>query len=112
MKNLKTIYSLFAFFIVLSCSDDFVNVDSEDLNSEDFFNSEQEYQDALVAAYDYLQTTAKFYQFAEIASDNSKVSSMVKDLKLSLFCFLSQGHSARNSSIILSNLKNCSAASL
>ena len=37
MKNLKTIYSLFAFFIMLSCSDDFVNVDSEDLNSEDFF---------------------------------------------------------------------------
>jgi len=71
MKNLKTIFSLFAFIIVLSCSDDFVYVDSEDLNSEDFFNSEQQYQEALVAAYDYLQTTAKFYQFAEIASDNT-----------------------------------------
>ena len=71
MKNLKIIYSLFAFFIVLSCSDDFVNVESPDLNSEAFFNSEKEYQDALVAAYDYLQTTAKFYQFAEIASDNT-----------------------------------------
>jgi hypothetical protein len=71
MKNLKSIFSLFALLIVLSCSDDFVYVDSEDLNSEDFFNSEQDYQLALVAAYDYLATTAKFYQFAEIASDNT-----------------------------------------
>ncbi len=71
MKNLKIIYVLFTCLIILSCSDDFVNVDSEDKNSEAFFNSEQDYQDALVAAYDYLQTTAKFYQFAEIASDNT-----------------------------------------
>jgi hypothetical protein len=71
MKNLKIIYILFTCLIMISCSDDFVFVDSEDRNSEDFFNSEQDYQDALVAAYDYLQTTAKFYQFAEIASDNT-----------------------------------------
>jgi len=71
MKNLKIIYILFTSLIVFSCSDDFVNVASLDENSEDFFNTEQDYQDALVAAYDYLQTTAKFYQFAEIASDNT-----------------------------------------
>lgn len=71
MKNLKIIYSLFALCIVFSCSDDFVNVDSEDRNSEAFFNSEKDYQDALVAAYDYLQATSKFVQFAEIASDNT-----------------------------------------
>lgn len=70
MKNLKII-SLFALCIVFSCSDDFVNVDSEDRNSEAFFNSEKDYQDALVAAYDYLQATSKFVQFAEIASDNT-----------------------------------------
>ena len=71
MKNLKIIYSLFTIFIMLSCSDDFVNVDPQDPSSESFFNSEQDYQDALVAAYDYLQTTSKFVQFAEIASDNT-----------------------------------------
>lgn len=71
MKNLKITYILFAFLMVFSCSDSFIDVESEDENSEDFFNSESDYQLALVAAYDYLQTTAKFYQFAEIASDNT-----------------------------------------
>jgi starch-binding outer membrane protein, SusD/RagB family len=71
MKNLKIIYTLFTCLIMLSCSDDFVNVDSEDTNSENFFNTEKDYQDALVAAYDYLQTTSKFVQYAEIASDNT-----------------------------------------
>ncbi|TWO34027.1 RagB/SusD family nutrient uptake outer membrane protein [Seonamhaeicola sediminis] len=71
MKNLKYIYFTLLFLIVFSCSDDFVDVASEDENSEEFFNSENDYQLALVAAYDYLQTTAKFYQYAEIASDNT-----------------------------------------
>ena len=71
MKNLKIIYILFTGLIMLSCSDDFVDVDSLDPNSEAFFNTEEDYQDALVAAYDYLQTTAKFVQMAEIASDNT-----------------------------------------
>ena len=71
MKNIKIIYSLFTVFIMLSCSNDFVNVDPQDPSSESFFNSEQDYQNALVAAYDYLQTTSKFVQFAEIASDNT-----------------------------------------
>ena len=71
MKNLKIINILFVLLMVFSCSDTFVDVDSQDENSEDFFNSESDYQLALVAAYDYLQTSAKFYQFAEIASDNT-----------------------------------------
>ncbi|MFK7782984.1 RagB/SusD family nutrient uptake outer membrane protein [Psychroserpens sp.] len=71
MKNLKIIYVLFAALTVFSCGDDFVDVESEDKNSESFFNSVQDYQDALVAAYDYLQATSKFVQFAEIASDNT-----------------------------------------
>ena len=71
MKNLKIIYILFIGLTVFSCGDDFVDVDSEDENSEAFFNTEKDYQDALVAAYDYLQTTSKFVQFAEIASDNA-----------------------------------------
>ena len=71
MKNLKIIYTLFTVFIMLSCSDDFVNVDAPGENSETFFNSEDDYQRALTAAYDYLQATSKFVQFAEIASDNT-----------------------------------------
>jgi starch-binding outer membrane protein, SusD/RagB family len=71
MKNLKIAYIFFTFLLVFSCSDTFVDVESEDENSEAYFNSESDYQLALVAAYDYLQSTAKFYQFAEIASDNA-----------------------------------------
>ncbi|MEJ2112527.1 MAG: RagB/SusD family nutrient uptake outer membrane protein [Flavobacteriaceae bacterium] len=71
MKNLKIINILLALLMVFSCSDDFVNVDSYDQNSETFFNTEEDYQLALVAAYDYLQTMSKFYQFGEIASDNT-----------------------------------------
>src|SRR5210317_1969539 len=73
MKTLKIKYILFAFTILVmhSCADDFIDVASPEKNSEDFFNSEQDYQDALVAAYDMLQSTAKLYMIGEIASDNT-----------------------------------------
>ncbi len=58
-------------FIALSCSDDFVDVDSTDENSEDYFNSEQDYQDALIGAYDMLQSTYLNVMLGEIASDNT-----------------------------------------
>jgi hypothetical protein len=54
-----------------SCSDDFVDVDSFDEDSENFFNSEQDYQDALIAAYDMLQSTYLNVLLGEIASDNT-----------------------------------------
>ena len=59
MKTLKHIPVLviLLFSIVTSCSDDFVDVESPDPNSEDFFNSEGDYQDALIGAYDLLQST-------------------------------------------------------
>lgn len=73
MKNLKTINILvsLALLAVFSCSDDFIDVPSQDENSEGFFNSEADYQEALIAAYDYLQATAQQFQIAEIASDNT-----------------------------------------
>ena len=71
MKKLKNIYTVFILLIVVSCSDSFVDVPSPDENSENYFNSESDYQLALVAAYDYLQTTSRNYQWAEIASDNA-----------------------------------------
>ncbi|WP_111308708.1 RagB/SusD family nutrient uptake outer membrane protein [Confluentibacter sediminis] len=73
MKNLKTIYILLliAFLAMFSCADDFIDVNSPNKNSGDFFNTEEDYQKALIAAYDYLQATAQQFQIAEIASDNT-----------------------------------------
>ena len=73
MKNIKIKSSLFllVFITLFSCADDFIDVKSQDENSEDFFNTEEDYQSALVAAYDMLQATAEQFQTAEIASDNT-----------------------------------------
>lgn len=71
MKNLKIKFLLLSLIFVSSCSDDFVNVDSEDANSEDFFNSEEDYKNALIAAYDMLQSTYLNVMLGEIASDNT-----------------------------------------
>ena len=71
MKNLKITYIFIALFVMASCSDDFVDVKSNAENSEDFFNSEDDYQQALIAAYDLLQTTYQSVLLGEIASDNT-----------------------------------------
>ncbi len=55
----------------MACSDEFVDVDSQDENSEDFFNSEDDYQNALIAAYDPLHSTYLNVMLGEIASDNT-----------------------------------------
>ncbi|MGB0950207.1 MAG: RagB/SusD family nutrient uptake outer membrane protein, partial [Marinirhabdus sp.] len=51
-----------------SCSDDFVAINSEDANSEDFFNTEEDYQSALIGAYDLLQASYINVMLGEIAS--------------------------------------------
>ena len=71
MKNLKITYIFIALFIMASCSDDFVDVKSNNENSEDYFNSEEDYQQALIAAYDLLQSTYLNVMLGEIASDNT-----------------------------------------
>ena len=55
----------------VACSDDFADVDSFDKNSENFFTSEEEYYQALVAAYDLLQAGYINAILGEIASDNT-----------------------------------------
>ncbi|WP_343765519.1 RagB/SusD family nutrient uptake outer membrane protein [Gangjinia marincola] len=55
----------------LSCSDDFVDVDSLNPASDNFFNTEEDYQQALIGAYDLLQTTYLNVMLGEIASDNT-----------------------------------------
>lgn len=62
---------LLSVFFAFSCSDDFIDVEPEAENSEDFFNSEADYQNALIGAYDLLQTTYLNVLLGEIASDNT-----------------------------------------
>jgi len=73
MKTLKIkpILLLFLFIMVSSCGDDFVDVDSPDQNSEVYFNTEGDYQDALIGAYDLLQSSYINVMLGEIASDNT-----------------------------------------
>jgi hypothetical protein len=54
-----------------ACSDDFVDVESNDENSENFFNSEADYQSALIGAYDLLQSSYLNVMLGEIASNNT-----------------------------------------
>ena len=62
---------LIVLVLATSCSDDFVEVPSPDAISDEFFNSEEDYQDALVGAYDVLQSTYLNVMLGEIASDNT-----------------------------------------
>lgn len=56
----------------VSCSDDFVQVaPAYSIDSENYFNSEDDYYQALVASYDILQTTYLNAILGEIASDNT-----------------------------------------
>lgn len=66
-----TFLSLLAAVLMVACGDDFVEVDPINENSEDFFNSEEDYQEALVGAYDLLQATYLNVMVGEIASDNT-----------------------------------------
>ena len=69
--TIKSIVYAVVLLLLWACSDDFVEVASEDQNSEDFFNSEEDYQNALIAAYDLLQSTYLNVMLGEIASDNT-----------------------------------------
>lgn len=68
-----TIASLAIFSIgVISCSDDFVNRPVEySIDSENYFNSKTDYDNALIATYDLLQSTFINVLMGEIASDNT-----------------------------------------
>lgn len=70
--NIKnTILLLALCSCIFSCSDDFVNVKSDNENSENYFNTEADYQKALIGAYDLLQSTYLNVMMGEIASDNT-----------------------------------------
>lgn len=72
----KIFTALLAFSILttlsIACTDDFVERDPVySIGSDNYFNSEEEYYNALVAAYDILQSTYVNVIVGEIASDNT-----------------------------------------
>ena len=72
MKNLYKILALFIVTMTLNVScDDYIDVKAEVENSEDFFNTEDDYQNALIGAYDLLHSTYLNVMLGEIASDNT-----------------------------------------
>ncbi len=58
--------------LTISCSDEFVNRDVKySIDSENYFNSKSDYDNALIAAYDMLQSSYVNVLLGEIASDNT-----------------------------------------
>jgi hypothetical protein len=58
--------------LLISCSDDFVDrVPPFALGSENYFNSKDDYESALIGAYDLLHATYVNVMLGEIASDNT-----------------------------------------
>ncbi|PKB15515.1 RagB/SusD family nutrient uptake outer membrane protein [Flavobacterium sp. 5] len=58
--------------IFVSCSDNFIERPIQySIDSESYFNSKEDYQNALVGAYDLLQTTYNNVIMGEFASDNT-----------------------------------------
>lgn len=64
---------LFLLFLPMTaCEDDYVGrTPVYSIDSENYFNAEQDYENALVAAYDMLQSTFWNVMVGEIASDNT-----------------------------------------
>ncbi|WP_397363061.1 RagB/SusD family nutrient uptake outer membrane protein [Olleya sp. R77988] len=59
-------------FIINACSDNYLDETKEyTIDSENYFNSEEDYYQALVGAYDLLQSTYVNVMLGEIASDNT-----------------------------------------
>ncbi|MCW3806902.1 RagB/SusD family nutrient uptake outer membrane protein [Plebeiibacterium marinum] len=76
MKNTRYIKGilgvLISLFLMNSCSDDFVEQSPEySIDSENYFNSENDYYEALISSYDVLQSTYVNAILGEIASDNT-----------------------------------------
>ncbi|MHA3787189.1 RagB/SusD family nutrient uptake outer membrane protein [Flavobacterium hauense] len=58
--------------VLVSCTDDFIERDIPySISSDSYFNSEEEYNKALIATYDILQSTYVNAILGEIASDNT-----------------------------------------
>jgi hypothetical protein len=68
----KIMILLVTSFLAISCGDDFVQeARLYSIDSETYFNTEEEYNKALIAAYDLLQSSYVNVLMGEIASDNT-----------------------------------------
>jgi hypothetical protein len=68
----KTLFgTVLAGLFFFGCTDDFIQPDSFNEDSENFFNSQEDYELALIGAYDLLQSTYLNVIMGEIASDNT-----------------------------------------
>ena len=72
-KKIITAIAAFSFLTInISCSSDFVERNPVySIDSENYFNSQQDYEYALIAVYDILQSTYVNVLLGEIASDNT-----------------------------------------
>lgn len=72
-KRIITVIAAFTFLSMsVSCGDDFVERQQPySIDSENYFNSEEDYQQALIAVYDILQSSYQNVLLGEIASDNT-----------------------------------------
>ncbi len=72
MKIVTRTICLVGFLVLSACSDDFVDRNPVySIDSENFFNSEADFNNGLIAAYDLLQATYANVILGEIASDNT-----------------------------------------
>lgn len=70
--NKKIATGLLTIMLFASCGDDFVERDPVyAIDSENYFNSEEDYYNALIGAYDLLQASYVNVMLGEIASDNT-----------------------------------------
>lgn len=68
----KSLILTFTFVFSTSCTDEFVNIDPVySLDAENYFNSESDYNNALIGAYDMLHSSYINVLMGEIASDNT-----------------------------------------
>lgn len=70
MKRIVLIILAFTTFQFIGCSDDFVEVEPAGSNADNFFNSQADYESALIGAYDILQATFWNVLVDIIASDD------------------------------------------
>lgn len=68
----KITFAAFILTAVSACSESFLEVEPpSQINSENFFNSAEDYEQALIASYDMLASTYLNVILGEIASDNT-----------------------------------------
>ena len=70
MKKLNKITLLFILVTGVTACDSYVEIIPIAPNSENYFNSEEEYEDALIGVYDMLQTTMFNIMVGHTASDD------------------------------------------